>query len=68
MKRSGPERVLKCLFNLDKGPSDDWFSKFHKRHPNLKWGVPQPLDVCRIGQSSQKIIDHFFNLYGMYKQ
>ena len=32
----------------------DWVHKFHARHPNLKWAVPQGLDMARICQSNCK--------------
>ena len=66
IKRSGPHRAATCKFNLMKGPSDDWFTKFHIRHSHLKWAVPQGLDVARICQSNTYIIDHFFNTFGKY--
>ena len=65
IRRRGPEAILKCRFNLEKGPSDNWFRRFEERHQELKWTVPQTMDKWRIHQSDEMIIDRFFNLYGM---
>ena len=59
-----PGRRDYCLFNKQTGPSDKWFRAFEGRHPELKWGVPQMLDARRTTQSTQYIIDDFFNKYG----
>ena len=64
IKCSGPDRVLTSRFNLSHGPSDDWFQKFLRRHSNLKWAVPQTITTQRQHQSSDYIIDDFFNKYG----
>ena len=64
IKCSGPERVLTSRFNLSHGPSDDWFQKFLKRHPKLKWAVPQTITTQRQHQSTDYIVDDFFNKYG----
>ena len=58
--------MLTCKFNLDHGPSDRWFNKFEAKHNHLKWAVPQTIDSVRVNQSTDYIIDDFFNKYGMY--
>ena len=58
--------MLTCKFNLDHGPSDRWFNKFEAKHKYLKWAVPQTIDSARVNQSTDYIIDDFFNKYGMY--
>ena len=66
VKRSGMERIATCKFNLHKGPGNEWFSKFHARHPELKWTKPQSMDRSRIHQCTEYVIDDFFNKYGGY--
>ena len=66
VKRSGEEKVKKCKFNIEKGPSDEWFRAFEKRHKNLKWCVPQTKDSKRLAQSDEYVLDHFFNFYGIW--
>ena len=65
VKRSGCERIAKCKFNFIKGPGNKWFTKFHRRHPPLKWTKPQGLDKSRINQCNEFVIDDFFNKDGV---
>ena len=55
-----------CLFKEEKGPSDKWFRAFEARHPELKWAIPQMIDRQRCSQSTQYVIDDFFNKYDKY--
>ncbi|XP_045177185.2 uncharacterized protein LOC123537512 isoform X1 [Mercenaria mercenaria] len=48
------------LFNIQKGPSDDWFVKFFSRHPNLAQRKPENMDKARVSMSSKKMLDEFF--------
>ena len=68
IKLSGMDRCLTTRFNLERGPSDDWFKRFQSRHPDLKWAVPQTIDVRRTYQSTEYIIDDFFNKLGKLLQ
>ena len=66
IKSSGPEREEKCMFNKNKGPSDEWFMKLQSRHPELAWRVPQVIDTVRLSQTNEFVLDDFFNKYGAY--
>ncbi|XP_060602883.1 uncharacterized protein LOC132755959 [Ruditapes philippinarum] len=50
------------LFNLQKGPSDDWFTKFFGRHPDLAQRKAENMDNARVSMSSTRMLDNFFPL------
>ena len=49
-------------FNLEKGPSDKWFRKFVKRHPELAERKPETLDRSRGRMSNVTVVDQYFKL------
>ena len=48
------------LFNLDKGPSDEWFRKLEKANPDIRFRKSHSEDVARSQMSNQKVMDDFF--------
>ncbi|XP_060557384.1 uncharacterized protein LOC132717830 [Ruditapes philippinarum] len=58
VKRSGRT----TLFNLDKGPSNQWLKKFIQRHPELSERKPENSDKARCSMSNRKVMADFFVL------
>ena len=51
------------LFNVEKGPSDEWFRKFVSRHPELSEKKPERQDRSRNRMSNSNVINGFFDFY-----
>ncbi|XP_060577849.1 uncharacterized protein LOC132734964, partial [Ruditapes philippinarum] len=58
VKRSGRS----SLYNLEKGPSDEWFRKFYKRHPELSERKAENQDRSRTRMSNPKVATEYFTL------
>ena len=50
------------LFNLEKGPSDDWFKKFLIRHPELSEKQSETQDRGRNRMSNSNVMEQHFKL------
>jgi len=48
------------LFNLEKGPSDQWFRKFVSRHSEISEKEPQVQDRSRNRMSNETVITQYF--------
>jgi hypothetical protein len=48
------------LFNLEKGPSDEWLKKFVGRHSELSEREPQVQDRSRNRMSNETVIAQYF--------
>ena len=51
------------LFNMEKGPSDQWFRKFIERHPELSEKKAEKQDRSRNRMSNINVIDNFFDFF-----
>ena len=51
---------LSTLFNLEKGPSDQWFRKFVSRHSEISEKEPQVQDRSRNRMSNETVITQYF--------
>ncbi|KAJ8340702.1 hypothetical protein SKAU_G00353350 [Synaphobranchus kaupii] len=56
--RSNTTRV-----NLEKGPSDMWWSRFKARHPALTMRTADSLDRARVHGATPEAIEGFFSIY-----
>ena len=56
-----------CLFDLEHGPSDQWFRGFLERHPAISEKVPQTREAARARISREDIVDDFYSLYGIFE-
>lgn len=54
----------KTLTNIEKGPSDNWWSRFIARHPELTTRTPDSLDRARVLAATPEAIEKFFCLFG----
>ena len=52
------------LFNIDKGPSDDWFRKYLIRHPELSEKQSEMQDRGRNRMSNSTVMEQHFKLLG----
>ncbi|KAL7408191.1 hypothetical protein ABVT39_019599 [Epinephelus coioides] len=59
IKDSGRE----TLVNVKKGLSDNWWSRFKTRHPELTSLTPDSLDRARVLAATPEAIEKFFSLY-----
>lgn len=50
------------LFNLEKGPSDDWFRKFLARHPELSERDSEFQDRARSRMANETTVNNYFQL------
>ena len=50
------------LFNLEKGPSDNWFQEFVKRHPELTERESERYDRARSRMSNSTVMIQYFGL------
>ena len=51
------------LFNIDKGPSDEWFRKFISRHPELSEKKAEKQDRSRNRMSNINVVDKFYDFF-----
>lgn len=56
IKESGRSTVV----NLERGLSDNWWSRFRARHPELSARVPDPLNRARVQGATPAAIKGFF--------
>ncbi len=61
IKESG--RTETTTVNLEKGPSDVWWSRFKARHPELASRTADSLDRARVHGATPEAIEGFFKLY-----
>ncbi|XDV31338.1 hypothetical protein PO909_034047 [Leuciscus waleckii] len=61
IKESG--RADSTTVNLEKGPSDVWWSRFKARHPELTSRTADSLDRARVHGATPEAIEGFFQLY-----
>uniref|UniRef100_A0A4W5MFY0 HTH CENPB-type domain-containing protein n=1 Tax=Hucho hucho TaxID=62062 RepID=A0A4W5MFY0_9TELE len=59
IKESGRSTVV----NLERGLSDNWWSRFRARHPELSARVPDPLNRARVHGATPAAIKGFFDVY-----
>ena len=59
IKESGRSTVV----NLERGLSDNWWSRFRARHPELSARVPDPLHRARVQGATPAAIKGFFDVY-----
>lgn len=59
IKESGRSTVV----NLERGLSDNWWSRFRARHPELSARVPDPLNRARVQGATPAAIKGFFDVY-----
>ncbi|XP_053405016.1 uncharacterized protein LOC128558830 [Mercenaria mercenaria] len=51
------------LFNLEKGPSDEWFRKLKADYPQLAFRKPENRDRGRSRMSNKKVVNDFFQFW-----
>ncbi|KAJ8363476.1 hypothetical protein SKAU_G00123070 [Synaphobranchus kaupii] len=51
------------LVNLEKGLSDNWWSRFRARHPELSTRTPDSLARSRVRGATPEALAYFFSLY-----
>lgn len=61
IKESG--RSQTTTVNMEKGPSDVWWSRFKARHPELTSRTADSLDRARVHGGTPEAIEGFFRLY-----
>ncbi|XP_042578769.1 tigger transposable element-derived protein 6-like [Cyprinus carpio] len=61
IKESG--RSETTTVNLEKGPSDVWWSRFKARHPELASRTADSLDRARVHGATPEAIEAFFRLH-----
>ncbi|CAC5402596.1 unnamed protein product [Mytilus coruscus] len=52
----------KTLFNMDKGPSNNWILKLLNRHRDLSERLPEQQDKARRRMSNATVVDQYFKL------
>ncbi|RXN19320.1 tigger transposable element-derived 1 [Labeo rohita] len=56
-------RTKPTTVNLEKGPSDVWWSRFKARHPELASQTADSLDRARVHGATPEAFEAFFKLY-----
>ncbi|RXN36557.1 tigger transposable element-derived 1 [Labeo rohita] len=56
-------RTKTTTVNLEKGPSDVWWSRFKARHPELASQTADSLDRARVHGATPEAFEAFFKLY-----
>ncbi|KAL0152223.1 hypothetical protein M9458_051946 [Cirrhinus mrigala] len=56
-------RTETTTVNLEKGPSDVWWSRFKAHHPELTSRTADSLDRARVHGATPEAIEAFFKLY-----
>ncbi|XP_053381705.1 uncharacterized protein LOC123536821 [Mercenaria mercenaria] len=51
------------LFNLEKGPSDEWFRKLKADYPQLAFRKPENRERGRSRMSNKKVVNDFFQFW-----
>ncbi|KAK6312489.1 hypothetical protein J4Q44_G00181530 [Coregonus suidteri] len=59
IKESGRSTIV----NLERGLSDNWWSRFRARHPELSARVPNTLNRARVHGATPATIKGFFDVY-----
>ncbi|XP_052820359.1 uncharacterized protein LOC128246208 [Mya arenaria] len=49
-----------CLFNMEHGPSDEWFRKLEAEHHAIRFRTARNEDRSRTTMSNKKVMDEFF--------
>ncbi|WAQ96170.1 hypothetical protein MAR_028860 [Mya arenaria] len=49
-----------CLFNMENGPSDEWFRKLEAEHHAIRFRTARNEDRSRTTMSNKKVMDEFF--------
>ncbi|WAR11217.1 hypothetical protein MAR_036293, partial [Mya arenaria] len=57
-----------CLFNMENGPSDEWFRKLEAEHQTIRFRIARNEDRSRTTMSNKTVMDEFFLQGGVEKE